>query len=146
MVHPSMDVVLLSTVALGSLVIVSQLLLLLWLLRGLSLPTIIVLTRSALDIPLGASMCKMPLFPTLEASIAPERFGVVVSRRGTDRSVLSILLGSGALSWLLILLVLLSWALVLILILPKVDILSSCAVLVTLQGSKARARIARLAL
>ena len=97
MVHPSMDVVLLSTVALGSLVVVSRLLLL-WLLRGLSLPTIIVLTRSALDIPLGASVRKMPLFPTLEASIASERCGVVVSRRGTDRSVLSILLGSGALS------------------------------------------------
>ena len=99
MVHPSVDVVLLSTVALGSLVVVSRLLLLLlWLLRGLSLPTIIVLTRSALDIPLGASVHKMPLFPTLEASIASERCGVVVSRRGTDRSVLSILLGSGALS------------------------------------------------
>ena len=98
MIHPSMDVVLLSTVALGSLVVVSRLLLLLWLLRGLSLPTIIVLTWSALDIPLGASVRKMPLFPTLEANIASERCGVVVSRRGTDRSVLSILLGSGALS------------------------------------------------
>jgi len=101
MIHPSMDVVLLSTIALGSLVVVSRLLLLLlWLLllRGLSLPTIIILTRSALDIPLGASVRKMPLFLTLEASIASERCGVVVSRRGTDRSVLSILLGSGALS------------------------------------------------
>ena len=98
MVHPSMDVVLLSTVALGSLVVVSRLLLLLWLLRGLSLPTIIILTQSALDIPLGASVRKMPLFSTLEASIASERCGVVVSRRGTDQSVLSILLGSGAMS------------------------------------------------
>ena len=98
MVHPPLNIILLSSVALGSLVVVPRLLLLLRLLRGLSLPTIIVLTRSALDIPLGTSVRKMPLFPTLEASIASERCGVVVSRRGTDWSALSILLGSGALS------------------------------------------------
>ena len=96
MVHPPLNIILLSSVTLGSLVVVPRLLLLL--LRGLSLPTIIVLTRSALDIPLGASVRKMPFFPTLEASIASERCGVVVSRRGTEWSVLSILLGSGALS------------------------------------------------
>ena len=100
MVHPSMDVVLLSTVALGSLVVVSRLLLLLWLLllRGLSLPTVTGLAWRTLGIPVGTSVSKVPKLTTLEASIASRRCGVVVSRRGTDWSVLAILLGSGALS------------------------------------------------
>ena len=101
MVHPSMDVVLLSTVALGSLVVVSRLLLLLlWLLllRGLSLPTVTGLTWRTLVISVGTSVSKMPKLTALEASIASRRCGVVVSHRGTGWSVLTILLGSGALS------------------------------------------------
>ena len=145
MVHPPLNIILLSSVALGSLVVVPRLLLLL-LLGGLPLPTITGLAWRTLGIPVGTSVSKVPKLTTLEASIASRRCGVVVSHRGTDWSVLAILLGSGALSHLLVLLVLLSWALVLILILPKIDILSSCAVLVTLRGSKARVRIARLAL
>ena len=99
MVHPSMDVVLLSTVALGSLVVVSRLLLrrlLLW--RGLSLPTITGSAWRTLGIPIGTSVSKVPKLTALEASIASRRCGVVVSHRGTDWSVLTILLGSGALS------------------------------------------------
>ena len=100
MIHPSMDVVLLSTVALGSLVVVSRLLLLLWLLllRGLSLPTVTGLTWRTLVISVGTSVSKMPKLTALEASIASRRCGVVVSHRGTDWGVLAILLGSGALS------------------------------------------------
>ena len=98
MVHPSMDVVLLTTVALGGLVVVSRLLLLLWLLRGLSLPTVTGLAWRTLGIPFGISVSKVPKLTTLEASIASRRCGVVVSQRGTDWGVLAILLGSGALS------------------------------------------------
>jgi len=100
MIHPSMDVVLLSTVALGSLVVVSRLLLLRWLLllRGLSLPTVTGLAWRTLVIPVGASVSKVPKLTALEASIASRRCGVVVSQRGTGWSVLMILLGSGALS------------------------------------------------
>ena len=100
MIHPSMDVVLLSTVALGSLVVVSRLLLLLWLLllRGLSLPTVTGLTWRTLVISVGTIVSKMPKLTALETSIASRRRGVVVSHRGTGWSVLTILLGSGALS------------------------------------------------
>jgi len=98
MVHPSMDVVLLSTVALGSLVVVSRLLLLLLLLGGLPLPTVTGLAWRTLGIPVGTSVSKVPKLTTLEASIASRRCGVVVSHRGTGWSVLTILLGSGALS------------------------------------------------
>jgi len=93
-----MDVVLLSTVALGSLVVVSRLLLLLWLLRGLSLPTITGLAWRTLGIPFGTSVSKVPKLTALETCIASRRCGVVVSHRGTGWSVLTILLGSGALS------------------------------------------------
>ena len=100
MVHPSLDVVLLSTVAQGSLVVVSRLLLLLWLLllMGLSLPTVTGLTWRTLVISVGTSVSKVSRLTTLEASIASGRCRVVVSRRGTNWSVLAILLGSGALS------------------------------------------------
>ena len=97
MIHPSMDVVLLSTVALGSLVVVSRLLLLL-LLGGLPLPTVTGLAWRTLDIPFGTSVSKVPKLTTLETSIASRRCRVVVSRRGTDWSVLAILLGTDALS------------------------------------------------
>ena len=100
MVHPSMHIVLLSMVALGSLVVVSRLLLLLWLLllRGLSLPTITGLAWRTLGIPVGTSVSKVPKLTALEASIASRRCWIVVSHRGTGWSVLTILLGSGALS------------------------------------------------
>ena len=86
----------LSSVTLGSLVVVPRLLLLL--LRGLSLPTVTGLAWRTLGIPFGTSVSKVPKLTALEASIAPRRRGVVVSHRGTDWGVLAILLGSGALS------------------------------------------------
>ena len=146
MVLPPLNIIMLSSVDLGSLVIVPRLLLLLLLLGSLSLPTVTELAWRTLSIPLGTSVGKVSRFTTLEASIASSRRGVVVPRRGTGGSVLAVLLESGALSRLLILLVLLSWALVMILILPKADILSSWAVLVSLRGSKVRARATGLAL
>ena len=101
MVHPPLNIILLSSVALGSLVIVPRLLLLLlWLLllRGLSLPTVTGLAWVTLGIPVGTSVSEVPKLTALEASIAPRRCGVVISHRGTDWGVLAILLGSGALS------------------------------------------------
>ena len=80
----------------GSLIVVSRLLLLL--LGGLSLPTVTELAWRTLGIPFGTSVSKMPKLTALEASIASRRCGVVVSHRDTDWSVLTILLGSGALS------------------------------------------------
>jgi len=97
MVHPPLNIILLSSVTLGSLVVVPRLLLLL-LLGGLPLPTITGLACRTLGIPVGTSVSKVPKLTTLEASIASRRCGVVVSHRGTDWSVLAILLGSGALS------------------------------------------------
>ena len=98
MVHPPLNIILLSSVALGSLVVVPRLLLLLLLLGGLPLPTITGLAWRTLGIPVGTSVSKVPKLTTLEASIASRRCGVVVSRRGTDWCVLAILLGSGALN------------------------------------------------
>ena len=97
MVHPPLNIILLSSVALGSLVVVPRLLLLL-LLGGLPLPTVTGLAWRTLGILFGTSVSKVPKLTTLEASIASRRCGVVVSHRGTDWSVLAILLGSGALS------------------------------------------------
>ena len=97
MVHPPLNIILLSSVALGSLVVVPRLLLLL-LLGGLPLPTVTGLAWRTLGIPVGTSVSKVPKLTTLEASIASRRCGVVVSHRGTDWGVLAILLGSGALS------------------------------------------------
>ena len=97
MVHPPLNIILLSSVTLGSLVVVPRLLLLL-LLGGLPLPTVTGLAWRTLGIPIGTSVSKVPKLTTLEASIASRRCGVVVSHRGTDWSVLAILLGSGALS------------------------------------------------
>jgi len=96
MVHPPLNIILLSSITLGSLVVVPRLLLLL--LRGLSLPTVTGLAWRTLGIPVGTSVSKVPKLTTLEASIASRRCGVVVSHRGTDWGVLAILLGSGALS------------------------------------------------
>jgi len=98
MVHPPLNVILLSSVTLGSLIVVPRLLLLLLLLGGLPLPTITGLAWRTLGIPVGTSVSKVPKLTTLEASIASRRCGVVVSHRGTGWSVLTILLGSGALS------------------------------------------------
>jgi len=99
MVHPPLNIILLSSVALGSLVVVPRLLLLwLLLLGGLPLPTVTGLAWRTLGIPVGTSVSKVPKLTTLEASIASRRCGVVVSHRGTGWSVLTILLGSGALS------------------------------------------------
>ena len=99
MVHPPLNIILLSSVAQGSLVVVPRLLLLLLLLLGgLSLPTVTGLTWRTLVISVGTSVSKMPKLTALEASIASRRCGVVVSHRGTGWSVLTILLGSGALS------------------------------------------------
>ena len=97
MVHPPLNIILLSSVTLGSLVVVPRLLLLL-LLGGLPLPTVTGLAWRTLGIPIGTSVSKVPKLTTLEASIASRRCGVVVSHRGTGWSVLTILLGSGALS------------------------------------------------
>ena len=95
MVHPPLNIILLSSVTLGSLVVVPRLLLLL---GGLPLPTVTGLAWRTLGIPVGTSVSKVPKLTTLEASIASRRCGVVVSHRGTDWSVLAILLGSGTLS------------------------------------------------
>jgi len=96
MVHPPLNIILLSSVTLGSLVVVPRLLLLL--LGGLPLPTVTGLAWRTLGIPVGTSVSKVPKLTTLEASIASRRCGVVVSHRGTDWGVLAIVLGSGTLS------------------------------------------------
>ena len=118
MVDPAADVGLLSSVALWGLIIVPGLLL-----RSLPLSAGIVLSRSVLRI-IGAMARIVTMSTTLETHDDPSRGCVVFPHGSTYRGVLAVLLRSGALSRLLILLVLLSWVLVLILILPKTDILS----------------------
>ena len=140
MIHSPADEVLLPSVALQGLIVVPGLLL--W---SLPLSAGVVLRRSVLR-GIGATVRIVTMSTTLETHDGPSRGCVVVPHGSTGRSVLTILLGVGALHRLLILLVLLSFALVLILILPKVYILSSWAELVSLRGSKARARVAGLAL
>ena len=137
MVDPAMDVVLLSSVALRGLIVVPRLLL-----RSLPLSASVVLSRSVLR-RIGAMVRIVTMSTTLETHGGPSRGCVVIPHRSTGRSVLTVLLGVEALRRLLILL---NLARVLILVLPKVDILSSWANLVPLWGSKARARVARLAL
>ena len=129
MVDPAVDVVLLSSVALRGLIVVPRLLL-----RSLPLSASVVLSRSVLR-RIGTTVRIMTMSTTLETHDDPSRGCVVVPHGSAYRGVLAILLGSGALSRLLILLVLLvllSWALVLILILTKTNILSSWVVLVFL--------------
>jgi len=140
MVDPAVDVVLLSSVALRGLIVVPGLLL-----RSLPLSASVVLSRSVLR-RIGTTVRIMTMSTTLETHGGPSRGCVVVPHGSTDRSVLTVLLGVEALRRLLILLILLNLARVLILVLPKVGILSSWANLVSLWGSKARARVARLAL
>ena len=136
MVDPAADIVLLSSVALRGLIVVPGLLLL----RSLPLSASVVLRR------IGTTVRIMTMSTTLETHGGPSRGCVVVPHGSTDRSVLTVLLGVEALRRLLILLILLNLARVLILVLPKVGILSSWANLVPLWGSKAWARVARLAL
>ena len=73
MVHPPLNVILLSSVTLGSLIVVPRLLLLLLLLGGLPLPTITGLAWRTLGIPVGTSVSKVPKLTTLEASIASRK-------------------------------------------------------------------------
>ena len=141
MIHPPVDEVLLPSVALRGLIVVPGLLLL----RSLPLSAGIVLSRSVLRI-IGAMARIVTMSTTPETHGGPSRGCVVVPHGSTDRSVLTVLLGVEALRRLLILLILLNLARVLILVLPKVGILSSWANLISLWGSKARARVARLAL
>ena len=86
MVHPPADAVLLASVALGSLVVVSRLLLL-W---SLPLSSVVKLAWSVLDI-LRATVGIMSRITTLEANIPSNGRRVVVPHRCPGRSVLTIL-------------------------------------------------------
>ena len=68
MIHPATHIVMLAFVALWSLVVVSHLLLLLWLLRILPLP-IVPLILGSLHIALGTIISIMSHFTTLETAI-----------------------------------------------------------------------------
>ena len=93
MVDPAVDVVLLSSVALRGLIVVPGLLLL----RSLPLSASIVLSRSVLR-RIGATVRIVTMSTTLETHGGPNRGCVVVPHGSTGRSVLTVLLGSGALS------------------------------------------------
>jgi hypothetical protein len=92
MVHPPADTVLLASVALGSLVVVSRLLLL-W---SLPLSSVVKLAWSVLDI-LRATVGIMSRITTLEASISSSGRRVVVPHRRASGSVLAVLWDIGAL-------------------------------------------------
>ena len=92
MVHPPADAVLLASVALGSLVVVSRLLLL-W---SLPLSSVVKLAWSVLDI-LRATVGIMSRITTLEASISSSGHRVVVPHRRAGGSVLAVLWDIGAL-------------------------------------------------
>ena len=92
MVHPPADAVLLASVALGSLVVVSRLLLL-W---SLPLSSVVKLAWSVLDI-LRATVGIMSRITTLEASISSSGRRFVVPHRRAGGSVLAVLWDIGAL-------------------------------------------------
>ena len=92
MVHPPADAVLLASVALGSLVVVSRLLVL-W---SLPLSSVVKLAWSVLDI-LRATVGIMSRITTLEASISSSGRRVVVPHRRPGGSVLAVLWDIGAL-------------------------------------------------
>ena len=87
MVDPTVDVVLLSSVALRSLIVVPRLLL-----RSLPLSASVVLSRSVLR-RIGTTVCIVTMSTTLETHDGPSRGCVVVPHGSTGRSVLTVLLG-----------------------------------------------------